>query len=148
MFLLQISLIGPGGINITELLVSMQFAIYTSPPEIYVKPDSETGMLDEETSVIIEDEEETEDHVEDEEAEVIIEDEQETENIVFGEEEIQDEVEYEETEVSNGEAGNNERNISDMKSPELDVSVQWNDLIDQEEGKQVFLFFPSVLCYM
>ncbi|XP_021928807.1 RING finger protein 17 isoform X3 [Zootermopsis nevadensis] len=134
---LLISLIGPGGINITELLVSMQFAIYTSPPEIYVKPDSETGTLDEETSVIIEDEEETEDHVEDEEAEVIIEDEQETENIVFGEEEIQDEVEYEETEVSNGEAGNNERNISDMKSPELDVSVQWNDLIDQEEGKQV-----------
>jgi hypothetical protein len=127
----------------------MQFAIYTSTSEIDMAPDSETGTLDEGASVIIEDEE-TEVPIEDEETEVVIEDE-ETENIVGDKEEIEDGVEYEETEVSieepsGKEAENNERNVNDMKYPEVDECVEWNDLIDQEERTQeVFLFFLHVL---
>jgi hypothetical protein len=147
LFPFQISLIVPGDISITELLVRMQFAIYTSTSEPDMILDSESGTVDEGESVIIEGEEETEVPVEDEGTEVVVEGDEENGNIADYKEESEDIVEYEKTEVSNQEPSgreveNNEKNVNDKKSPEIKESVRWSDLIEEEESsKEVFLLF-------
>jgi hypothetical protein len=128
-------LLGPGNIDIGELLVRMQFAIYISAPEFNMAPNSETGTLDEESSVIIEDEEDTEVIIENEETKVTAE-EEETDNSAD---------DQEEAEVSNDkEDGNSERNVSDVTPPEIAEHIKWNDLIEQEEEKQEVLFIFSI----
>jgi hypothetical protein len=112
-------LLGPSNIDIGELLVSMQFAVYDSTPELYVASNSETSLLDDGSSVIIEDEEDAEVIVENEETVLNAEVEEETSNSA----EDQEGVAVTDEDPGVEEDGNNERNVSDVISPEVNEHV-------------------------
>lgn len=129
---LVISLLGPGNIDIGELLVRLQFAIYVRAPEFDMASNSETGMSDDEASVIIEGEDDAEVIVENEETEVTAEVEEETGSSA----EDREEAEVSNEDPDDKEGGNSERNVSDVTSPEGDEHLEWNALIEKEQELQ------------
>ncbi|PNF34127.1 hypothetical protein B7P43_G01154 [Cryptotermes secundus] len=129
---LMISLLGPGNIDLAELLVRMQFAIYVSTPVFDMASNSETGVSDDGSSVIIEGEEDAEVIAENEETEVTAEVEEETANSA----EAQEEAEVSNEDPDDKEDGNRERNVTDMTSLEVIERVEWNALIEEEQELQ------------
>lgn len=135
-----ISLLGPGNIDIAELLVRMQFAIYSSPSDFDMTPKSDIAKLDKASDGCVEDEEEPEVIIENEVLEVTIED--DDEDATVDEEKIEKTIEGEELTifVSEGpnekDTENNERNVNDVSSQETHEHTKWNDVIDQAETKQ------------
>ena len=143
MFLFQISLLGPGNIDIAELLVRMQFAIYSSPSDFDMTPKSDIAELNTASDGCAEDEEEPEVIVEKEVLEVTFEDDDEDASVDG--EGIEKTIEDEELTIvvsedhNKKDAENNERNVNDVSS-QTHEHVKWNDLIDQEETKQKVIF--------
>jgi hypothetical protein len=131
-------LLGPGNVDIGELLVRMQFAIYISAPEFDMASNSETGMSEDGSSVIIEDEEDAEVIVKNEEKEVTAEVEEETGSSAEG----QEEAEVSDEDPDEKEGGNNEKNVSDVTSTEEDEHVEWNALIEKEQEVLFYFFYP------
>ncbi|XP_069688826.1 RING finger protein 17 isoform X2 [Periplaneta americana] len=111
---LVIDLIGPGNIDIAELLVRMQFAIYTTCTML---PNSDQGTVDDEASVIIEDQEQ-------------IEEEDPTDKEI--EEEDPTDKEIEEEDSTDKKEENNDTQIF-IPSGDVNITMKWSDLIDQEE---------------
>jgi len=144
LFLFQISLLGPGNIDIAELLVRMQFAIYSSPSDFDMTPKSNIDKLDKASDSCVEDEEEPEVIVEKEVLEVTIED--DDEDATVDEEKIEKTIEGEELTifVSEGpnekDTENNERNVNDVSSQETREHRKWNDMINQAETKEKVIF--------
>lgn len=137
-------MLGPGNINLAELLVRMQFAIYVSTPVFDMASNSETGVSDDGSSVIIEGEEDVEVIVGNEETKVTAEVEEETGNSA----EAQEEAEVPNEDPDDKEDGNSERNVSDVTSLEVIEHVEWNAMIEEEQ-EVLFIFFfcpPSVTC--
>lgn len=136
-------MLGPGNIDIAELLVRMQFAIYSSPSDFDMTPKSDIAKLNKASDDCVEDEEEPEVIVENEILEVAVEDDDE-DTTVDGEE-IEKTIEGEEltivaSEDHNGkDAENIERNVNNASSQKTQ-RMKWNDLIDQEEKKQKVIF--------
>lgn len=128
-------MLGPGNIDIGELLVRMQFAIYVSAPVFDMASNSETAVSDDGSSVIIEGEEDAEVIVENEETEVTAEVEEETGNSA----EDQEEADVSNQDSDDKEDGNNESNVSDVTSPKVNEHVEWNALIEMEQ-KVLFIF--------
>lgn len=137
-------MVGPGNIDIAELLIRMQFAVYSNISKLDTS--SESGTLDEGASVIIEDENETEVIVENEEkTDITTEHEEETVNVVDDKEKIENIVEDGEIDVSDEhpsgkETENSESNVNDMTLPQTDEHLVWNNVIDQEEKSQKVFF--------
>jgi hypothetical protein len=97
----------------------MQFAVYVSAPELNVASNSETAILDDGSSVIIKDEVDAEVIVENEETVVNAEVEEETSNTA----EDQERVEVSDEDSGVEKDGNNERNVSDVISSEVNEHV-------------------------
>jgi hypothetical protein len=116
----------------------MQFGIYVSAPVFDMASNPESGVSDDGSSVIIEGEEDAEVIVENE-TEVTAEVEEETGNT--GED--QEEAEVSNEDPDDKEDGNNEKNVSDVTSPEINDHVEWNALIEEEQ--EVLFIFPVYL---
>ena len=151
MFLFQISLLGPGDIDIAELLVRMQFAIYCSTSELHMTPKSENDILSKASDGSVEDEEEPEVIVESEALDVTIQDDDETSvETSVDEEDTEKAVENEEltilsNEDPNEDAEKNKRNVHDVTSEETHECMKWSDLIQQEEKRKVIcVAFPPL----
>lgn len=129
-------MLGPGNIDLAELLVRMQFAIYVSTPVFDMASNSETAVSDDGSSVIIEGEEDAEVIAENEETEVTAEVEEEIAKIA----EAQEEAEVSNEDPDDKEDGSSERNVSDMTSLEVIERVEWNALIEEEQ-EVLFIFF-------
>jgi hypothetical protein len=136
-------LLGPGNIDVAELLVRMQFAICSSTSELDMTLTSETDTLNKASDGSVEDEEEPEVIVENEDLEVTIEDDdeasadgEETEKAVEDEELTS--VSSEDPDEKDAEDG--ERNVNDVASQETHDYAKWNDLIEQEERQQEVIF--------
>jgi hypothetical protein len=140
-------LLGPGNIDIAELLVRMQFAIYCSTSELHMTPKSENEILSKASDGSVEDEEEPEVIVESEALDVTIQNDDETS---VDEEDTEKAVENEEltilsNEDPNEDAENNKRNVHDVTSEETHECMKWSDLIEQEEKRKViFVAFPPL----
>jgi hypothetical protein len=137
---LMISLRGPGNINIAELLVRMQFAIYSSPSDFDMTPKSDIAKLNKASDGCVEDEEEPEVIVENEVLEVAIED--DDEDATVDGEKIEKIIEGEKLTIfvsedpNEKDTENNERNVNDVSSQETHECTSWNDLIDKGETKE------------
>lgn len=137
-------MLGPGNIDIAELLVRMQFAIYSSPSDFDMTSKSHIAKLNEASDGCVEDEEEPEVIVENVVLDVTFEDDDEDASVDG--EKTEKTVEGEELTIvvnedcNEKDAENNERNVNDMSSQETHENVKWNDLIDQEETKQKVIF--------
>jgi len=137
-------LLGPGNIDIAELLVRMQFAIYSSPSDFDVTPKSDIGKLNEASDGCVEDEEEPEVIVENEVLEVAIED--DDEDATVDGEKIEKTIEGEELTIfvsedpNENDTGNNERNVNDVSSQATHEHTKWGALIDEGETKQKVIF--------
>lgn len=136
---LVISLLGPGNIDIAELLVRMQFAIYCSTSELHMTPKSENEILSKASDGSVEDEEEPEVIVESEALDVTIQNDDETS---VDEEDTEKAVENEEltilsNEDPNEDAENNKQNVHDVTSEETHECMKWSDLIEQEEKRKL-----------
>ena len=147
-------MLGPGSIDIAELLVRMQFAIYSSPSDFDMTPKSDIAKLNEASDGCVEDEEEPEVIVENEVLEVTIEDDDDDDDdeddaTVDGEK-IEKTIESEELTIvvsedpNEKDAENNERNVNDVSSQETLERMKWSDLIDQAETKQKVIFVNFV----
>lgn len=136
-------MLGPGNIDIAELLVRMQFAIYSSPSDFDMTPKSDVAELNKASDGCVEDEEEPEVIIENEVLDVSIEDDEDAS--VDGEK-IEKTIEGEELTIvvsddcNEKDAENNERNVNDVSSQETHERMKWNDLIDQEETRQQVIF--------
>jgi hypothetical protein len=158
-------LLGPGNINIAELLVRMQFAIYSSMSDFDMTPKSGFAKLNEASDDCVEDEEEPEVIIENEILEVTIDDDDDDggggggggdgdddddddddDDASVDGEKIEKNMEGEELTIvvsedhNEKDAENNERIANDVSSQGTDEHMKWNDLIDQEEAKQKVIF--------
>lgn len=137
-------MLGPGSIDIAELLVRMQFAIYSSASDFDMTPKSDIAELNKTSDGCVEDEEEPEVIIENEVFDVSIEDDDEDTSV--DEEKIEKTIEGEELTIvvsedcNEKDAENNERNVNDVSSQETNERMKWNDLIDQEETRQEVIF--------
>lgn len=113
----------------------MQFAIYVSAPVFDMASNSETGVSDDESSVIIEGEEDAEVIVENE-TKVTAEVEEETGNSAVA----QEEAEVSNEDPDDQEDGNSKRDVSDLTSLKVIERVEWNALIEEEQ-EVLFIFF-------
>ena len=154
-------MLGPGNIDIAELLVRMQFAMYSSTLELVRTPKSEIATLNRTSDGCFEDEEEPEVivekevlEVENEVLEVTIEDDDDDDDdaSVDGEK-IEKPIENEEltivaSEDPNEKDAENEMNVNDVSSQETLEHMKWKYHIDQEETKQevFFSFFFIFSC--
>ena len=135
----------PGNIDIAELLVRMQFAIYSSPSDFDMTPKSDIANLNKASDGCVEDEEEPEVIIENEDFDVTIEDDDD-EDASGDEGKIEKTVEGEELTIivsedhNEKDAENNERNVNDVSSEETLERMKWNDLIDQEEKQRKVIF--------
>jgi len=135
---------GPGNINIAELLVRMQFAIYSSPSDFDMTPKSDIAKLNKASDGCVEDEEEPEVIVENEVLEVAIED--DDEDATVDGEKIEKIIEGEKLTIfvsedpNEKDTENNERNVNDVSSQETHECTSWNDLIDKGETKEKVIF--------
>jgi hypothetical protein len=109
----------------------MRFAAYVSSPEMYVASSSETGMLGDGSSVIVEDEEDAEVIVENEETLVNAEVEEETNDTA----EDQERVTVSDEDPGVEEDGNDERNVSDVISRQVNEHV----LLTSESSQNWFI---------
>jgi hypothetical protein len=137
LFLFQISLLGPGNIDIADLLVQMQFAIYSSPSDFDMTPKSDIAILNKASVGCEEDEEEPKVIVENENLEVAIEADDDDEDASLAGAKIEKSIESEELTVVVSEDPNKkaaERNVN-MSSQKTRERVKWTDLIDEEESK-------------
>jgi hypothetical protein len=160
LLLFQISLLGPGNIDIAELLVRMQFAIYSSPSDFGMTPKSDNAKLNKASDDYVEDEEEREVIVENEILEVTSEEEEEAaaaadddDDATVDGEKIVKTIESENLTIvvsedpNDKDVENSERNVNDVSS-QTHEHMKWTDLIDQEETKQKVIFYVLLTVHL
>jgi len=157
-------LLGPGNIDIAELLVRMQFAIYSSPSDFDITPKLDIAKLNKASDDCVEDEEEPEVIIENEVLEVTIEDDDndgcdddddhDDDDATVDGEKIGKTIESEDLTIvvsedpNDKDAENTERNANDVSSQETHEHMKWTDLIDQEESKQKVIFYVLLTVHL